>query len=106
VLRGRAEVVGRDLAHRGQHDTVVSRSFGPPAVTAECGAPLLATGGVLLVSEPPSPVQDRWPVEGLELLGLEDRTPPGAQVRVLVQIEPCGERYPRRTGVPTKRPLF
>jgi 16S rRNA (guanine527-N7)-methyltransferase len=106
VLRARAEVVGRDPAHRGHYDTVVSRSFGPPAVTAECGAPLLAIGGVLLVSEPPTQLEDRWPTSGLELVGLADRTPTGSKMRVLVQSEPCPDRYPRRTGVPGKRPLF
>lgn len=106
ALRMRAEAAGRALEHRGRYDTVVSRSFGAPAVTAECGAPLLAIGGVLLVSEPPAPEPDRWPVAGLSVLGLMDHTAPGATVRVLVQVEPCPDRYPRRAGVPTKRRLF
>ena len=38
------EVVGRAPAYRGRFDLVVARSFGPPAVVAECGAPLLRIG--------------------------------------------------------------
>ena len=53
VLTERAELVGQDLDHRGTYDLVVSRSFGPPAVTIECAAPLLRVGGAFVVSEPP-----------------------------------------------------
>jgi len=49
VITERAEVLGRSPDHRGVYDLVVSRSFGPPAVTAECGAPLLRPGGRLVV---------------------------------------------------------
>lgn len=132
VLRARAEDVGRDEGRRGRFDAVLARSFGPPGVTAECGAPLLRRGGVLVVSEPPDgregsaggkggmgpqgggagqcdPVgADRWPAEGLAQLGMVR----GAAVhdefayQVVIQRTPCPARYPRRTGVPAKRPLF
>jgi 16S rRNA (guanine527-N7)-methyltransferase len=110
VVRMRAEEAGRDPAHRGRFDVVVSRSFGPPAVVAECAAPLLVVGGSLIVSEPPESTEDgRWDATGLALLGLE----PGPQHRiepatlqVLVQTSACPPRYPRRVGLPAKRPLF
>ena len=108
VVRGRAEEVGRQPAHRGRYDAVVARSFAGPAVTAECAAPLLGPGGRLVVSEPPEPAGDRWPLAPLAQLGLR----PGARVggehhyQVLDQVAPCPDRFPRRTGVPAKRPLF
>lgn len=109
VLCGRAE----DLAHedrlRGSFDLVVARSFGAPAVLAECAAPFVSTGGHVLVSEPPEgTIEDRWPSEGLAQLGMgpalmiED----SARFCVIAQVEPCHPRFPRRTGVPAKRPLF
>jgi 16S rRNA (guanine527-N7)-methyltransferase len=109
VIRGRAEEIGQSETFRGQFDLVTSRSFGAPAVTAECGAPLLTIGGVMVVSEPPEG-ENRWPVEGLQPLGLipsehvrfEDRF--GYQV--LRKQEATPDRYPRRTGIPAKRPLF
>ena len=103
---------------------VVARSFGRPAITAECSSPFLCVGGRLVVSEPPAvstaniaedkkPHQpansSRWPASGVALLGLTDagtRSSEEALFRVLVQRAPCPERYPRRTGVPSKRPLF
>lgn len=107
VVAERAEVAGRGPL-RGSVGLVVSRSFGRPAVTAECGAPFLSEGGRLVVSEPAGGSSERWPVEGLASLGLSlgsSYTSPLA-VQVLVQSAPCPTRYPRRTGIPAKRPLF
>jgi 16S rRNA (guanine527-N7)-methyltransferase len=111
VVEGRAELLGRDASLRGAFDAVVSRSFGSPAVTAECAAPFLKVGGRLLVSEPPDPDASdrRWPSDGLALVGLCDegrRDEAGYGVRVLTQELPCPDVYPRRVGVPGKRPLF
>ncbi len=115
VLHERAEVCGRQPGFRGGYDGVLARSFGRPAVVAECAAPLLKVGGWLVVSEPPrgeAPAEPdearRWPSESLGLVGLE----PGEAVheefdyRILRQVTPCPERFPRRNGVPAKRPLF
>lgn len=106
VVEARAERLGRS-SWRGQASAVIARSFAAPAPTAECAAPLLAVGGRLVVSEPPEAV-DRWPTGPLAQLGLQPavRVGPGAGVRVLIQVEPCPDRYPRRVGVPAKRPLF
>lgn len=107
VVTERAEVTGHST-WRGWADLVVARGFGPPAVTAECGAPLLTVGGFLLVTEPPGGEPGRWPAGPLRQLGLEPErsvtTPTSAQILRLV--EPCPARYPRRVGVPAKRPLF
>jgi 16S rRNA (guanine527-N7)-methyltransferase len=108
VWPARAEEAGRAPDHRGAYELVTARSFGPPAVTAECGAPLLAVGGCLVVSDPPEWQPARWPTAGLALLGLRlvrlIRTT--AAYVVLTQVEDCPDRYPRRTGVPQRRPLF
>lgn len=109
VAHRRAEEAGRDPAWRGRADLVVARSFGPPAVTAECAAPLLAVGGRLVVSEPPDGTPDRWPEESLTRLGL---LPIGrleqafSRFQILRQETPCPETFPRRVGMPAKRPVF
>lgn len=46
VITERAEVAGRDSELRGHFDGVVVRSFGPPAVVAECAAPFLKLGAL------------------------------------------------------------
>ena len=78
VLWARAEEAGHRDDLRGGFDLVVARGFGPPAVTAECGAPFLRLGGTLAVSEPPededavalTDASARWAPAGLARLGL------------------------------------
>lgn len=104
VRRGRAEELGRAPDLRGGFDLVTARGFGSPAVTAECAAPFLRVGGYLVVSEPPDEI-DRWDRDGVGLVGLE---PLGRfqGCQVLRQVTACPDRYPRRVGIPSKRPLF
>jgi 16S rRNA (guanine527-N7)-methyltransferase len=120
VVQERAEIAGRDPSYRGAFDGVVVRSFGPPAVVAECAAPLLRVGGWLIVSEPPSDREGngdnettpedpgRWPADKLAQFGLEPvsfvRNDFGYQI--LKQQQQCPEQFPRRNGIPSKRPLF
>lgn len=110
VRCGRAEEIGRDPTLRASCQAVVSRSFGPPAVTAECAAPFLRAGGILVVSEPPDPggSRGRWPEDGLAMLGLEYGSTVESPFRyaVINAVQPCPERFPRRVGVPAKRPLW
>jgi 16S rRNA (guanine527-N7)-methyltransferase len=129
VVQQRAEVSGRDPAFRATFDGVVARSFGVPAVVAECAAPFLRKGGWLIVSEPPAEKIEaplphrthrtdaekvakdeaaRWPSGPLAQFGLT----PVAFVHeefgyeVLSQSELCPEAFPRRDGVPSRKPLF
>lgn len=110
VELGRAEELARRDDLRGAFDAVVSRSFGSPAVTAECAAGFLrGPGSTLVVSEPPSGSDERWPIDGLAPLGME----PGPRhdlaygtIQEIVVVERCPERFPRRVGIPAKRPLF
>jgi len=64
----------------------------------------------LVVSEPPGePERGRWPSEGLAELGLrgpELAGGPGARFAILTLTGTAGERWPRRVGVPGKRPLW
>ncbi len=109
VTCGRAETLARSPDLRHAFDLAVARSFAPPAVTAECAAGFLQLSGRLVVSEPPGPLDvRRWPSERLALLGfgparvvaLEATT---AAVVDLVRID---EQWPRRAGIPEKRPLW
>ncbi|MFN8017369.1 MAG: RsmG family class I SAM-dependent methyltransferase [Acidimicrobiales bacterium] len=110
VVTERAEVVGRAPAHRSSYDLVVARSFGPPAVTLECAAPLLRAGGAFVGSEPPDgSLEARWPADGVARLGGAPAVAievPGAHLVRIVATAPCPDTYPRRVGVPSKRPMF
>lgn len=105
VRHGRAEDLGREAALRERFDLVTARSFGPPATTAECGGSFVALGGVLAVAEPPGGTGERWSDAGLAELGLvAEGVVEGVQR--LRRVAPLDERFPRRPGVPGKRPLF
>lgn len=116
VVTTRAEEHGRRDEVRGTFDLVVARSFAAPPVTAECAAPLLRVGGSLVVSEPPSAAAGtRWPTAGVALLGFGPAEPvvvaaaSGGDPTHLVRLpleSACPDRYPRRVGIPAKRPLF
>ncbi|SRR5579871_866858 len=109
VVEGRVERLARQPGLEGAFELVTARSFAPPAVTAECGARLLGDHGHLLVAEPPSgEVTERWPEPGLAELGLGPAAiyAGAARVAVIARRGPCPPRYPRRDGVPAKRPLF
>ena len=111
VVRARAEDAGRVDDLRERSDVVVARSFGAPGTTAECAVPLVAIGGRVVVSEPPGDEGgERWKIEGLAQLGLERseryRYLDRFGYQVLRKVDPCEDRYPRRVGIPAKRPLF
>ncbi|WP_436794054.1 16S rRNA (guanine(527)-N(7))-methyltransferase RsmG [Actinospongicola halichondriae] len=104
AVHGRAE--DRRLLPPRSFDVVVARLFGPPAVTAECAAPLVRHGGRVLVTEPPD-AEARWSTDGLAPLGLslgERSASPSMQ-----ELRATGDpetRFPRKAGVARKRPLW
>lgn len=109
VRCGRAEELAHEDDLRGWADLVVARSFASPPVTAECAAGFLRAGGHLVVSEPPElSVSERWDAAGLRAVGMGDVAPQrrDANYVVITQLSTCDQRFPRRVGVPAKRPLF
>jgi len=114
VVEARAEEAARRAELREVFDAVVARSFGPPAVTAECGVGFLRLSGRLVVSEPPAedgpeaaPV--RWPADGLGDLGFAAAVARGSEPGgsfVVLEKNRGDDRWPRRVGLPAKRPLW
>ena len=109
VVCERAEVAARLPSLRSTFSVVVSRSFSQPPVTAECAAPFLQKDGILIVSEPPSvDTELRWPKEGCQKVAL---LPEGSiknqySFVKLRMTGVCPDEYPRRVGIPAKRPIF
>lgn len=109
VRLGRAEVLARDPELGEQFDLVTVRSFGPPAVTAECATRFLKVGGRVIISEPPNDDSpSRWKPDALGQLGLHvgERVRHGAAYQILVKVRPTPDRFPRPVGTPGKSPLF
>ena len=109
VVEERAETAARRSDLREALDVVVARSFGPPAVTAECAVGFLRLGGHLVVSEPPAKAErPRWVESGLGTLGLGPPACCDGAGGTFVRLEKVrlDERWPRRVGLPAKRPCW
>jgi 16S rRNA (guanine527-N7)-methyltransferase len=115
ILVERAEVVGHMEAERGQYDWAVARAVAALPVLAEYLLPLCRPGGRMLAMKGARAAEESAAaVAALEILGggapiLNPVQLPGhPQSRFLVVVEKIAvtpERYPRRVGVPRKRPL-
>jgi 16S rRNA (guanine527-N7)-methyltransferase len=103
----RAELTSQNPLYRERFDGLVARGFAGPPITAECGAPLLALGGVFVISEPPDEI-DRWPEEGIAQVGLSSVSVIQQNHRFFVARKTAHtpQKFPRRVGIPEKRPLF
>ncbi len=110
TVGARAEDAARDPELRGRFALVLARGFGPPAVTAECAVAFLTEGTHLAVSEPPdTDPSTRWPTDALTQLGFappEILTGEGTTIARLTLTTEVADTWPRRPGIPTKRPLW
>lgn len=80
VLTADVAVVAREVGEgrREPFDVVTARGFGPPGRTLRAGLELVAPGGRIVISEPPT--DDRWDPTELSELGVK-RTRIGAVSR-------------------------
>jgi 16S rRNA (guanine527-N7)-methyltransferase len=105
VLARRAEDVGRDPAHREAHDLVVSRATAPASVLCELALPLLRIGGRLVALVGDAPADAVTAIAAATACG---GGPPAALapgVLAVTKVAATPERFPRRSGVPARRPL-
>lgn len=115
VVRERAEVVGKDTTFREQFDWAVARAVALMPILMEYLLPLVRVGGhVLAMKGDSAPAEVHAAENAINMLGGHLRqlipvTLPGVvEQRYLVIVEKVAttpEKYPRRVGVPTKRPL-
>lgn len=112
VLARRAEDVGRDAHYRERFDLAVARALAPMAVLAELCLPLVRVGGRLLAqktdSEEIEAARQAIAIVGGELASVEpapSRARHAGVVVVVTKLAHTPARYPRRPGVPSRRPL-
>ncbi len=113
VLCERAEVIGQDPEHREWYHTATCRGLARPAAALELVLPLVAPGGVafLFLGSDDAERFEHQPFDRLggTLKEIRGYRLPGEQVdRFLAEVrktEHTPEEYPRRVGIPKKRPL-
>lgn len=115
VIQERAETVGQSSSHRERYDWALARAVAVLPVLLEYLLPLVRVGGRVLAMKGESALAEAHQAENAaRLLGghlhqLVPVTLPGvAEQRYLVivhKIAATPEKYPRRVGIPAKRPL-
>jgi 16S rRNA (guanine527-N7)-methyltransferase len=113
VVARRAEEAGHDPGLRESFDAAVVRALAAMPVLVELCLPLLRVGGVLLAMKVDAGAEVRASEAALDALGgalvgiepapsaLRDR----GQVVVVRKVTPTPAGFPRRSGVPQRRPL-
>jgi 16S rRNA (guanine527-N7)-methyltransferase len=114
VVAERAEAAGRLADHRDAYDWATARALGSLPVVVELCAPFLAPGGLLVAQRSGNLYADLLAAApAFKALRLWSRTPiyleipslPGHGLVVGEKYAPTPQTYPRRPGMPRKRPL-
>ncbi|MCQ2559545.1 MAG: 16S rRNA (guanine(527)-N(7))-methyltransferase RsmG [Clostridia bacterium] len=115
VVQARAEDLGRNSLYRENFDLVVARALAPLSVLLEYALPLLKVGGIFwALKGAAAQEENEGAVKAYQKLGgilegyLEFALPEGKESRCLLKIrkvEPTPKKYPRKPGIPAKRPL-
>ncbi|MCS7001467.1 MAG: 16S rRNA (guanine(527)-N(7))-methyltransferase RsmG [Dehalococcoidia bacterium] len=114
VVTARAEEIAHQAAHRERYDLVTARAVARLPTLAELTLPLCAIGG-RVVAHKSAAVEAELAAgrRAIALLGGGDptvTTPPAPELAdhrlvAIPKIGPTPTAYPRRAGVPAKRPL-
>jgi len=115
IIHGRAEEVAHDPEERGKYDVVLARAVASLPTLAEYCLPFCRIGGRFIAQKAEDAADEvAAAAEAVAILGGELRevkrvlVPGIAEPRSLVvylKVRPTPHDYPRRPGLPTRRPL-
>jgi 16S rRNA (guanine527-N7)-methyltransferase len=115
VINARAEEAGQDPAHREQYDLALARALSGMATLAELTLPLVRVGGLVIAQKGPDPAaevaasQNAITILGGQVREIVPVAIPGLEgarhLVVLEKVLATSQPYPRRPGIPAKRPL-
>ncbi len=115
VIKDRVEEIGQDDAHRERYDWAVARAVAIMPILVEYLLPLIRVGGQMIAMKGETgPAETHAAESALGKLGgrvkqVQKIELPGVvEERYLITIEKVAAtpvRFPRRTGIPKKRPL-
>ena len=115
IVQDRAENLGQTPEHREKHDWAIARAVADMSVLAEYLLPLIRVGGRMLAMKGESAAAEAHNAEyALQLLGghlnrlVPVTLPSVVDERYLVVVDKVAaspQKYPRRAGVPAKKPL-
>jgi 16S rRNA (guanine527-N7)-methyltransferase len=112
AIHGRAEELARDTRHRERYTAVTARAVARLATLAELTLPFLQPGGVAILPKGGGAAEELAEARyAIDVLGGRARPlvhPPleGTTIAVIDKLRPTPVEFPRRTGVPSKSPLY
>lgn len=116
ILNGRAETFGRCSDYREKYDLVISRAVAPLNILSEYCLPLVRIGGLFIAQKGRSYKEETEKginsinFLGGELIKVENIQIPFIKqeryILVIRKIKDTPSGYPRREGMPQKRPLY
>ena len=110
VIGERAEAAGRRPDLREHFASGTARALGSPSTVAELLLPFIALNGAAVLQRGKTTAAERQALEDAALMlggSIEREIPLDGELRLIVvqKAKPTPMRFPRRTGVPAKRPL-
>jgi len=115
VVNARAESAGHLPEHRAKYDVVLARAVAPMPILVEYCLPFCRLGGRLIAQKGANIEEEIAEAEGAirtlggEILEIKSVAVPGISgersLVLIIKTADTPEEYPRRPGVPAKRPL-
>jgi len=116
ILNGRAEAFGKCPDYREKYDISISRAVALLSTLCEYCLPLVRVGGFFIAQKGRSYKEEidkalrTIPLLGGELIGVENVQIPFINqeryLLVIKKIKNTPSKYPRKEGLPQKRPLY
>jgi len=116
IVVGRAEKAAHDTRYREKFDVVVSRAVAPLPSLVELALPFCAIGGIFIAQKKGTVEREHsQATRAIKLLGGKLRAVENIPLEefveeryllVLDKLSPTPEQYPRRPGIPAKRPIL
>ncbi len=115
VLTGRAEKLAREDSYRAGFNTVISRAVAALSTLVELTLPFCPTGGTVILPKKGNIRQEvEEALKAIDILGGSlreikmvdlDELNDERYMVVIDKVSPTPDKYPRRPGIPEKRPI-
>ncbi|MFC2046108.1 16S rRNA (guanine(527)-N(7))-methyltransferase RsmG [Chloroflexota bacterium] len=116
AIHARAEVLAHAPDHRQQYDLTLARAVADLSILVEYTLPFCKIGGWVVAHKGEAGAAEAWAAEpAIKRLGGELRRvlpvelpglPEDRSLVVIEKVSPTPDQYPRRPGIPSKRPLL
>jgi 16S rRNA (guanine527-N7)-methyltransferase len=115
IINGRAEELGHLLKYRGKFDIVLSRAVAELPTAVELALPFCHVGGMFIASKK-GEITDELDLsaKAIHVLGGKlkevkavdlSEFPDSRQLVIIEKVSITPDKYPRRSGIPEKRPI-